>query len=263
MLTRGRWSPAKGRRSAVPRLQPIGNRPPGELKAGEHAEYTLLQRKLAEHDLSDTTLFTTLEPCTTRNHPKRACADWIIERKVRRVVMGMLDPNPVVYEKDVARLRAAGVDVDYFPKKWRDALEFENAAFIEQFHASPALQGRASFNFTHNNGVYLIGHGELLFQTRWSNASGTAIHMYVDRNRGLGLALSARSFAEIRDASVYDMTSRYQTPREGEYIVFQNGSGHFAAVCVEDVKARSHGDAYDSVTIAYRINGDGGPRFTQ
>src|SRR2546428_250993 len=70
----------------------------GELGLGEHAEYTLLQRKRSTANLRDTTLFTTLEPCTTRNHPKKPCADWIIERGVRAVVVGMLDPNPRVYE---------------------------------------------------------------------------------------------------------------------------------------------------------------------
>ena len=115
----------------------------GEFKPGEHAEYTLLQGKLHGQELRDTTLFTTLEPCTTRKHPKRPCADWIIERKVQRVVVGMLDPNPVVYEQGVSRLRASGIQIDYFPMKWREVVRSENKAFIEQFHASPALQGKA------------------------------------------------------------------------------------------------------------------------
>jgi hypothetical protein len=75
--------------------------------------------------------------------------------------------------------------------------------------------------------------------------------------------LSARTFADIRDASVYDMTSRVQTPREGQFVVLHNAGGHYAAVLVEDVKARSHGDPYDAVTIVYRINSDGSARFAQ
>ena len=66
----------------------------GEVKIGDHAEYTALVHKAGDQDLTGATVYTTLEPCTARNAPKQPCARRLIERQIARVVVGMMDPDP-------------------------------------------------------------------------------------------------------------------------------------------------------------------------
>jgi len=77
--------------------------PPG----GAHAEIVALRAAAAAH--ADT-LYVTLEPCS--HHGRTGpCADAVIAAGVRRVVIAMIDPDPLVAGAGVARLEAAGVDV--------------------------------------------------------------------------------------------------------------------------------------------------------
>ena len=76
---------------------------------GDHAEVDCL-RKLAGPVPAGAILYVTLEPCSTRGRTA-PCANYIIERKVRSVVIGTIDPNPQHRGRAVELLRAGGVDV--------------------------------------------------------------------------------------------------------------------------------------------------------
>ena len=70
-----------------------------------HAEVVAL--RAAGEKAAGATLYVTLEPC---NHDD-ACTDAIIAAKIKRVVLGAIDPNPHVEGGGVERLRAAGIEV--------------------------------------------------------------------------------------------------------------------------------------------------------
>lgn len=79
-------------------------------KAGSrHAEVNALAN-LTPEQTTDATAYVTLEPCSHfgRTPP---CANRLIDANIKRVVVAMLDPNPLVAGKGILLLMQAGVDV--------------------------------------------------------------------------------------------------------------------------------------------------------
>lgn len=81
-----------------------------EVNCFRNVEKSLPQPSLKGRSYKDCTLFVSLEPCSHYGKTP-PCAKLIIEKGVGRVVVGMLDPNPLVAGKGVAMLREAGIEV--------------------------------------------------------------------------------------------------------------------------------------------------------
>jgi len=78
-------------------------------KFGEnHAEINAIES--SAESLEGSTLFVNLEPCSHQGKTP-PCVDRIISEKIKRVVIGTLDLNPLVSGNGVKALKKAGVDV--------------------------------------------------------------------------------------------------------------------------------------------------------
>ncbi len=75
-----------------------------------HAEVNAVRSVTDETLLPEATVYVTLEPCSHFGKTP-PCADLLVEKRVKRVVVCNDDPNPLVAGKGLAKLRAAGIDV--------------------------------------------------------------------------------------------------------------------------------------------------------
>jgi pyrimidine deaminase RibD-like protein len=78
-----------------------------------HAEESALAR-LVGIDLRHATVYTSLEPCSTRRSRPRTCTELIIDAGVRRVVFALREPPAFVAGHGADLLLQAGVDVAEF-----------------------------------------------------------------------------------------------------------------------------------------------------
>ena len=77
---------------------------------GAHAEVNAFLS--AKESVKGATMYVTLEPCS--HYGKTApCAQAIVDNKIARVVIGMLDPNPLVSGRGIKLLKENNIEVEY------------------------------------------------------------------------------------------------------------------------------------------------------
>lgn len=135
-------------------------------------------------------------------------------------------------------------------------LEIEpRLSFSPDRYVSPALSGTVTFDYSNNNGRFVLGAGDMLFETAWSRKGPTAIHAYDDPSsiRTIALAVGVAQISDIVDASIYDTSSRVRSPHLGEIVVWRNTAGYYLATKVEKLQSRDHGASVDEMTFSYVI----------
>lgn len=164
------------------------------LKAGEaHAEvHALLQ---AGDAAKDADAYVTLEPC---NHHGRTppCVDALIKAGVKRVVVAMQDPNPLVAGAGIKRLQAHGIEVTAGLME-KEALSL-NPGFISRMtrhlpyvrsKVAASLDGRTALN--NGKSLWITGESARLDVQYWRAQSCAIV-------TGIGAVLADNPTMNVR-----------------------------------------------------------------
>ncbi len=101
-----------------------------------HAERQLLQKY--EYKIRSTdTVYVNLEPCCHTNKKTPPCAQMLIEKCVKNVVIGMQDPNPEVSGKGITLLCSHGVNVSICTELTADCLRLNRGYISLQTKGRP------------------------------------------------------------------------------------------------------------------------------
>lgn len=121
-------------------------------------------------------------------------------------------------------------------------------------YVSKHIEGIVSFDYSNNNGRYIIGNGEYRFTTCWSKASDVSIHAYSDAEdiKCIGIVKNVSDVKQMKEIDT-DYSSRCRTAHIGDVIIWKNINGHNAATKVLTIKDDSRLDDRDELSFEYVI----------
>lgn len=124
----------------------------------------------------------------------------------------------------------------------------------EKEYVNAAYKGEFTFDYSNNNGEFIIGAEDYSFCTKWSKASKTSIHAYRD-GKGIKAIALIKAIGDINVITEVegDFSSRTRTPRIGDAIVWKNENDHYAITKVVGIKDDSRGDEKDELHCLFVI----------
>jgi diaminohydroxyphosphoribosylaminopyrimidine deaminase / 5-amino-6-(5-phosphoribosylamino)uracil reductase len=190
---------------------------------GAHAEVMAL-RDANAHGFSaeKSTAYVTLEPCSHHGRTP-PCCNALIAAKVSKVVIALLDPNPLVAGKGVALLQKAGIEVEVLPTDHPQAIaakELMIGFFSRMVRQTPWVRMKIAASLDGKTALGELGHG----QSKWITSNEARDDGHAWRARagailtGVGTVvaddprLDVRAVATQRQPHVVIVDSELRTP---------------------------------------------------
>ncbi len=175
---------------------------------GPHAEIMALRDAAARgNSVEGATAYVTLEPCS--HHGRTGpCCDALIAAGIKKVVVSIEDPNPLVSGQGIARLRAAGIEVEVGPGA-AESRELNIGFFSRMIRKTPWVRMKVAASL---DGTTALANG----QSQWitSEEARTDGHMWRARScavlTGIGTVLQDNPRLDVR---------LVETPRQPHLVV--------------------------------------------
>lgn len=137
-------------------------------------------------------------------------------------------------------------------------------SFSSDRYVSPANTGTVTFDYSNNNGSYVLGAGDMAFETKWSRGGNESIYVLNDPSsiRTVAIPVGATEIKDVTDAIAHDTSSRHRSPHRGEVVIWQNTAGYFLATKIISIKSCGHGFPVDEVVFEYVIATNKGADFS-
>lgn len=184
----------------------------------KHAERVAIE-KLNSEQLENTTLYTTLEPCISVQEDQKieSCADLIVRSGIIETVIGVLDPNGTIYTQGYRKLLENKINVSFFNRKLREAVEEETFDFGELHNIIGP--GKRRIPVVHSGTSLTVQFSEKdkrTFQIRWNTLQPN--HGCVDllsANGAVRVASGVTDFAQITDPLIFRFPSHFARMKKG------------------------------------------------
>jgi diaminohydroxyphosphoribosylaminopyrimidine deaminase / 5-amino-6-(5-phosphoribosylamino)uracil reductase len=213
---------------------------------GAHAEVMALLDAAANGESTvGATAYVTLEPCSHfgRTPP---CCNALIEAKVAKVVIALLDPNPLVAGKGVELMRQAGIEVEVLPVNHPQAIaakELMIGFFSRMVRKTPWVRMKIAASLDGKTALGAHGQG----QSKWITSNEARDDGHTWRARagailtGIGTVLAddpsldVRAVPTQRQPHVVVVDSELRTPASAKLFTIKNIASQAINMTARDI----------------------------
>lgn len=189
-------------------------------RGGPHAEIMALRAAAAQGlDVRGATAFVSLEPCAHHGRTP-PCTQALIAAGIGKVVIAILDPNPLVAGKGVQQLRDAGIEVEILPPSNPDAIasrELNLGFFSRMIRKQPWVRMKVAASL---DGITALANG----QSQWITGQSARADGQAWRARscavltGIGTVLADDPQLNVR-AQIDTPEGKIPAPRQPHFVI--------------------------------------------